>query len=47
MVPGAYSTCSYTKMTTFLGSKSWNIKMVSYRPASFIPIKFLENVNQP
>ena len=28
-------------MIIFLGSKSWNNKMVSYRPESFIPRSFL------
>ena len=46
IVPGPYSTCSYTKMTIFLDSKSWNVNMVSYRPASLYLCTFPENANQ-
>ena len=28
----------YTNMAMFLGLKSWNIMMSSYRPASFVPM---------
>ena len=45
IVPRAYSTCSSTITTLFLGSKSWNIKMVNYRPAIFFPfIKYKRNL---
>ena len=33
-------------MTIFLGSKSWNINIVNYRPASFIPMQVSWNVYQ-
>ena len=40
-----YSTSSYTKATILLGPKSWYVKMVIYRPASFVSMQVILTPN--